>query len=41
VPSAPAKKRKERREERFNWLGLASIIVGAATTITTFILLRR
>jgi protein involved in polysaccharide export with SLBB domain len=41
VPSAPAKKRKERREERFNWLGLASIIVGAVTTVTTFILLRR
>jgi protein involved in polysaccharide export with SLBB domain len=41
VPSAPAKKRKERREERFDWLGLTSIIVGAATTITTFILLRR
>jgi protein involved in polysaccharide export with SLBB domain len=41
VPSAPAKRRKERREERFNWLGLASIIVGAVTTVTTFILLRR
>lgn len=41
VPSAPEKKRKERREERFDWLGLTSIIVGAATTITTFILLRQ
>lgn len=41
VGTAPPKVRRERREERFDWIGLASVIVGAATTIATFILLRR
>jgi len=41
VASAPVKQRKQRREERFDWLGLASIIISGATTITTFILLRQ
>jgi protein involved in polysaccharide export with SLBB domain len=41
VPLKPEKKQKQRREERFDWIGLAQILVGAATTITTFILLRR
>lgn len=39
VPAAPAKRRKERREERFNWIGLASVIVGGASTVATFLLL--
>ncbi|MFK8163947.1 MAG: hypothetical protein AB8H12_15985, partial [Lewinella sp.] len=41
VPLKPEKKQKERREERFNWIGLAQVILGAATTITTFILIRQ
>jgi protein involved in polysaccharide export with SLBB domain len=41
VPLKPEKIQKERREERFNWIGLAQVLVGAATTLTTFILLRR
>jgi protein involved in polysaccharide export with SLBB domain len=40
VPAKPEKIQKTRREERFNWLGLAQIVVGAATTLTTFILIR-
>ena len=41
VPLKPKKKQKQRREERFNWIGLAQVILGAATTIVTFVLLRR
>jgi len=41
VPLKPVKKQKQRREERFDWIGLAQVVLGAATTITTFILLRR
>lgn len=41
VPLKPEKIQKERREERFNWIGLAQIILGAATTITTFVLIRQ
>lgn len=41
IPLKPEKIRKERREERFNWIGLTQVLVGAATTLTTFILLRR
>lgn len=40
VPAKPPKIQKERREERFNWIGLAQVIAGAASTIATFILLR-
>jgi hypothetical protein len=39
VPSAPAKKRKERRESRFDWIGLAGVIAGGASTIVSFILI--
>lgn len=35
------KQRRQRREERFDWIGLAQVLVGAATTITTFILIRQ
>ena len=41
VASAPPKKQKQRREERFNWIGLAQVVLGAATTIATFVLLRQ
>ena len=41
VASKPPKIQKERREERFNWIGLAQVVLGAATTITTFILIRQ
>lgn len=40
VGSAPPKQQKQRREERFDWLQLASIITGAATTIVTLVLIR-
>lgn len=40
IPAKPIKRQRERREERFNWIGLAQVIVGAATTIATFVLLR-
>lgn len=41
VAAAPPKKQRERREERFDWIGLVSVLTGAATTIITFFLLRR
>jgi protein involved in polysaccharide export with SLBB domain len=41
IPPKPPKKQKARREERFNWIGLAQVFTGAATTIVTFILLRQ
>ncbi|MBC6994168.1 SLBB domain-containing protein [Neolewinella lacunae] len=41
VAAAPPKQQKQRREERFDWIGLAQVVLGAATTLTTFILLRR
>lgn len=40
VATAPPKQTKQRREERFDWLGLAQIVLGTATTLTTYILLR-
>ena len=40
IADAPPKRVRERREERFNWIGLTQIIVTAATTLTTFILIR-
>jgi len=41
VPAAPEKVRRERREERFNWVGLASVIMGGVSTIVSFILVSR
>jgi hypothetical protein len=41
VPAAPAKRRKERREERFDWIGLVSVIVGGLSAIATLVLLSR
>lgn len=41
VPATPEKVQKQRREERFNWVGLASVIVGGVSTIVSFILISR
>lgn len=41
IESAPPKRVKERRESRFDWIGLTSVIVGGATTIVSFVLLSR
>ena len=39
VATAPVKQRRERREERFDWLGWTRVVLATATTITTYILL--
>jgi len=39
VPLKPVKKQKQRREERFDWVGLTSVILGGVSTIVTFVLL--
>ncbi len=39
VPGRPEKQQKERREERFNWIGLAQVVAGAATTIATLVII--
>jgi len=39
VALKPPKKQKQRREERFNWIGLASVIVGGVSTIVSFVLI--
>ena len=41
IPSAPPERQRQRREERFDWIGLTQIILGAATTITTLIVLNQ
>jgi protein involved in polysaccharide export with SLBB domain len=40
VPLKPEKIQKERREERFDWIRLTQVILGGATTIATFLILR-
>lgn len=39
VGAAPPKRQKQRREERFDWLRLVSILASTATTIVTFVLI--
>ncbi len=39
VRAKPEKIVRERREERFNWIGLAQVLAGVATTITTLIII--
>lgn len=41
VPAKPEKVQKQRREERFNWVGLAGVIMGGVSTIVSFILISR
>lgn len=41
VPLKPEKQQKQRREERFDWVGLTSVIMGGVSTIVSFILISR
>ena len=39
VTAKPPERQRVRREERFDWIGLASVIVGAVTSIATIIVI--